>query len=74
MRLTLLIATPVLLGISACTPDRSLTTAAPYWPGEYRDGYNNGDYIPTLAPRHDESDSNGASYSSPDKESDDLNN
>ena len=70
MRLTLLIVTPVLLAISACTPDRSLTTASPYWPGEYRDGYNDGGYIPTLEPRHDDS----YSYSGSEKESDDLNN
>ena len=74
MRLTLLLAIPVLLAISACTPNRDLTTASPYWRGEYRGGYNNGDdsrgdYIPTVDLDH----SDGGSYSGPDRASDDLN-
>ena len=42
MKLASLIAVSAILLLAACTPDRSLDTGSPYWPGEYRDGYSTG--------------------------------
>jgi hypothetical protein len=44
MKLAPLIALSAILLLAACTPDRSLDSGSPYWPGEYRDGYNDGGY------------------------------
>jgi hypothetical protein len=52
MNIKIVLAASAVVLLAACTPDRSLTTDSPYWPGEYRDGYNDGEYVGTLQPTY----------------------